>query len=391
MSSNYKKHALFVCIVPVLFLSVVAIANYCVDPLQFFACNESIGFYKNPRLQNSGLIRSYLDGPFDYDAVIIGTSLSENFDISKKYGNHSVKPIRLTMFGGYWKEHYLEAQAALETGRVKKVFWELRNRVYMEDNPTPFRSTKGFPEKLYTAKKSDFVGSISYLLNGNTSALTFDLLKNGAFNDQTVVTYNQWMNEHVVKGRFLLYNSLKKKGDRDDYVTNQRKVIGTGRKIGSPSFENFKRMLSLAVEYPSVEFSFFIPPVSLITSLGDNAWALYPIYIKALTSEISDLPNVKLFSFVTLKGIVNNNANYEDENHYGQGVNDFIFGAMLDGDDEITVKNVDKHLQMYHEMLEEWPVYSDFSQAIAFRPQQLTLLKQAASKMEKEFQEALGL
>ena len=375
MNTNYKAHALFLCVIPILLLSLVALINYAVDPLQLFRVNASIGLYKNQRFQNSGLIISYLNSDMGYDSIFIGTSLSENFDTERAYGDHEIRALRLTMVGGYWKEHEIVATAALETGKVKRVFWELWGETYMNDNKMPFRSTKGFPEKLYSNEQDGLTRAFSYLINGMTSTLSFDLLKNGKFNEFTPDDYSQWMHEHIVKGHFLDYNSAEKVTSLAALVKTQREKISRDKESTTNLFVNIDRLLLLIDAYPMVRFDLFVPPVSLVANVGETYWPKFANYVRYVSKKLAKRPNAHLFSFATLKGIVNNNANYEDTVHYGQGVNDFMMEEMLNGRNEITPRNVEKHIDIYYEMLLHWPFVSDYSSASSFRPDQLMLLQ----------------
>lgn len=72
------------------------------------------------RYQNPGLAKNY-----DYDNIIIGTSMTENFLPSQVDASLGGTTLKLSMEGSTVDEHYKIAKLALETGKVKQVLWGL--------------------------------------------------------------------------------------------------------------------------------------------------------------------------------------------------------------------------------------------------------------------------
>ena len=100
----------------------VALLTSIIDPLQFYhkATWYSPVFSTEQRYQNPGLARNY-----DYDTIIIGTSMTENFipaEVDKALGG---KTLKLSIRGSTADEHFKIASLALQTGKVKKVLWGL--------------------------------------------------------------------------------------------------------------------------------------------------------------------------------------------------------------------------------------------------------------------------
>ncbi len=379
---EYKKHSIFILAVSVLLLVAVVCFNRIIDPLQLYGVNDQIGLFNDQRFQNSGLIRSYMTGR---DTVFIGTSLSENFSTSGAFVEPDLRGLRLTMSGGYWQEHEVVCRAALATGKVRRVFWELRSSTYMHDAAKRFRSTKGFPKILYATGSAELIREGGYLLNPTISGLSMDLFVNGKFNDDTVGTYRQWINEHIEKGRFLQNNSSEKMREYQQGVVTARKTVSRNNEMQGLVFNNLDRLLALAALYPEVQFNLFLPPVSMISSASRWTPEKYPSYVRHIIAGVGKLPNVRLFAFTNLKGVVDNNANYEDAVHYGQAINDRILREMLDGQFEVTQADVEDHIDEFYDMISTWPFISDFSKATAYRPDQLILLKKAAERLGGEY------
>ena len=91
---NPKKFLIYLSILTVLILSVVATVSYYVDPFFQYRIKDN-SYLLNPQFVNPGLIRNH-----DYNTVIIGSSMIQNFDLSiirKKHPN--IKPLKAGLGG----------------------------------------------------------------------------------------------------------------------------------------------------------------------------------------------------------------------------------------------------------------------------------------------------
>lgn len=94
---------------------------YVIDPLQVYrAASYPPMFSEEERFQNPGLAKNY-----EYDTIIIGSSMTQNFvpsDVDRVFGG---KTLKLSIEGSTAHEQYLTAKLALSTGQVKRVIWGL--------------------------------------------------------------------------------------------------------------------------------------------------------------------------------------------------------------------------------------------------------------------------
>src|SRR5690606_23159968 len=139
-SSRYKRTLAVFLACSLLLSALLVLTAFVVDPLQVY---RKIDWYKpvfstEQRYQNPGLAKHY-----DYDTIIIGTSMTENFLPSVVDQAVGGKTMKLSIRGSTAGEHHEIAKVALETGKVKTVIWgldyfSLKSGVRDDQGPFPF-------------------------------------------------------------------------------------------------------------------------------------------------------------------------------------------------------------------------------------------------------------
>ena len=116
-------------------------------PLTFRTYSE---IYSNP-----GIAKNY-----DYNAVLLGSSMVENTDINELNGIFDCKTIKVTYAGGSSYNHKKILDTCYNSGhKIEKVFWALDEYALRTDKETP---RWPLPEYLYDDNK---INDVSYLLN----------------------------------------------------------------------------------------------------------------------------------------------------------------------------------------------------------------------------------
>ncbi len=147
--------------------------TYVVDPLQFFRRAWYAPVWStNERYQNPGLARSY-----DYDTVIIGSSMTQNFYPSYVDRVLGARTIKLSISGSTAHEQYLILRVALDTGKPKRVIWAIDDWAF-RGAPDRVRSDLGpFPFFLYDTNP---LGYVQYLFNGSIFSDALAILRDRA-------------------------------------------------------------------------------------------------------------------------------------------------------------------------------------------------------------------
>lgn len=292
--------------------------NAIVDPLQFYRASWlTPTFTFNQRYQNPGLAKNY-----PYDSVIIGTSYAENFTptlVNEKLGWHSLK---LAIEGGTLREQYLILKFALEKGKVNNVLWGIEvSRMGMD----PLEINEGFPLYMYDdALWNDYpywFSSDVFLRGART------LLVNAGLMDYpwTMDNINTWHHQFTYSeaNMWSQWRPVScQKRTRDDAV--QAYVEGFQINI-----------LSLIEAHPDVNFYLFYPPFSILRSIRYEQNGFMDLMLeakRAIFSQLSELPNVKLFDFLVAEEVTTDLNHYRDFGHYSRDVNAWML-------DQITQDN----------------------------------------------------
>lgn len=155
----YKKWCISVISIVMLAVIVIASITIYIDPL--FHYHEPLDNYEylinDERYQNDGITRN-----FQYDSIITGTSMAENFKTSEANEIFDAQFIKVPYSGGYYKEINDNIKRAYSSGKnIKYVIRSLDNNYLMcnEDSKNPIKT---YPMYLYN---NDIFDDVSYLLN----------------------------------------------------------------------------------------------------------------------------------------------------------------------------------------------------------------------------------
>lgn len=305
------------------------------DPLQFY---RKATWYKpflssDARYQNPGLAKNY-----DYDTIIIGTSMTQNFlpsEVGQALGGTAMK---LAIEGSTADEHYYTAKLALETGKVKRILWGLD---YFSLKANTKQASDQFPLYMYD---DVWWNDYNYLFNYSVYDQLFKSLYGKMFGnkDKDLEYLNNW-NDRAKFGADEVMKSYKTASQQDVYFGINEESLDVVQK----SFTD--NILSLVKAYPDVEFYFYYPPYSILrqTMWQESNAARFDNQItmrKWMFEQFADHKNVKLYDFQTETEWTYNLDLYKDLSHHSQNVNSWIAAAI--GRDDIkyrvTQENIDE-------------------------------------------------
>lgn len=334
---NSKKWLRIFLLFSFLGIGLVGLVNYIVDPFQQYRKSTfyKIFFGGNQRFKNPGFAKNY-----DYNSIIIGSSMTANFLISKS-SEILKNPIKFTIDGAAAHEIFLTLHTAF--GTDKKIQTVLI----------------GFD--IYALS-----GKIDRLQNGDNS-LPLYLYDLNIFNDylyllsfDTLVASAKAILRPIVKKDDILYNyenmyqwqHLEKNSFGKEKVLKQLKEEKVNKYATSKgySFENLKNsfdynFLSIVKKHPEINFIFFYPPYSILAfkQWQDNGTLEDILKFKLYAfSELSKFQNIKLYDFQTANQITTNLDNYRDFTHYHQNINSYIIDEIKNNNYLVNEKNVNE-------------------------------------------------
>jgi hypothetical protein len=296
--------------------------NWLVDPLHFF--HRPIlhhTFVDNQRYQNPGLAKNYV-----YDAVVIGTSHTENFSSKQIQTVLGWKSIPLSISGSTAREQNLVLNKALATGQLKNVLWGI-DYTSFHCEPTDFRRGADFPMYLYEETP---MTAVKYLLSRDT--LDFSRRALAGRGPTDLETLHTWPHKYEFSEKRVLeawkHERMFPERKAARYRTDGR------RSIYDAMAENVETNLIQVVKgNPDVTFHLFFPPYSILTYINDFAideeqFEGRLIFKEEVVRGLADCDNCRIHDFETAFEISHDLDNYKDLWHYGRHINDVIVEAI---------------------------------------------------------------
>lgn len=356
MREKSKWYLLEFFVITAATLLIIAKCVVEVDPFFHYHKPDTEKYYynlNNQRSQNDGILKH-----FDYNMLITGTSMTENFKATEAeeiWASEGAKVIKVPFEGGSYKEINDNLRKALEYNEnLHIIIRGLDMLQFMADKDSMRDDLGEYPDYLYDDNPWN---DVNYVFNRD---VIFNRVYPMLYNrDEYGITsfddYSRWM-------PFFAFGA--------DSVLGPYGEI-PGKNAGSPAAlteQEKERVLeqirqnvtSLADEYPDVTFYYFFTPYSIVWR-GENMenGSIYK-QIEAerlVIEEILKCENIKLYSFNNRTDITADLNHYKDAVHYAEWVNSLMLKWMYDGSYQLTKDNYEAYLE------EELAFYTSYDYA----------------------------
>ena len=333
-----KKYFFSTIVLCILFLAFFTLLTYIVDPYFHYHKPYSWQSYtldeKYQRYINNGIIKH-----FDYDAFIIGTSMTENTKTSEINNLFNVNSIKVPLSGASYKEINDNIIVALKNNKnVKKVFRSL-DLVKIFDTANYMRyNADHYPTYLYD---DNILNDINYIFNktilfNNTLP---NIKKTYIGKESTTFDeYSNWMDNYKFGKESVLSGYSRPKRKKISNITDLD-YQNINENIG-------QNVINITKEYPNIDFYFFYTPYSIIFWDEKNQTGeleKYLIALEYISSMLIEQENIHLYSFLDEYEIICNLDNYKDTMHYSEKINSQMLNWMKDNKGLLTKENYIKH------------------------------------------------
>ena len=339
-----KRCIIILCAV----LLLIAVLTAWLDP--FFHYHAPLqGFYyalKNERAQNDGIVKQ-----FDYDALITGSSITQNFKTSEMNELFDCHAVKTCFSGATYRELADLMDTALATHEIRYVVCCATDvsGTFIQDKDY-LQEAFDYPTYLYNDNPFD---DINYLLNRDVlSEYVLPMLARritgapGGITDFD--TYSAWSGQPYTYGDLPVYltDAIDKEVKQEALTEEERVTVR----------ENVEQnMIRIAREHPETVFCYFLPPFSYVY-WGDayaRGTARKQIEAEAYaTGLLLSCENIRLYSFAADADITFDASNYKDMTHYGEWINSLMLKAMAEDDAayRITRENADAYIANMREL-----------------------------------------
>lgn len=269
---------------------------------------------------------------FDYDSLIVGSSVAENYYngwFNEGFNCTAIKAVR--SYGATADLCYL-LDAAYEDHDLKYVFYSM-DTSSLAANPEPTYELTGSPMYLYN---DNYLDDVEYLYN---KGVLFEKIPYmaansvmGDYDDNNSFNWAQWkeFNEDMALGLYIRTAEIAPMKPADYYEDNLTANINLVR-------EQIEA-------HPKTQFKIFFPSYSMLYwdnlyRTGDLEAYLYNME-QAINSFIS-YDNAELYYFQDERAIVTDLDNYMDTLHFSPQINQYMAEQIIAGNenDRLTEDN----------------------------------------------------
>lgn len=311
-------------------LMAVALVAVIVDPYFHFHKPFSFLSYRlyEERYVNDGISRN-----FDYDAVITGTSMAQNFKPSEMDALLGTKSVKEPFSGaGYQELSQNLERALLRNKELKTVLWALDYNGLLRDYD--WQQYEEYPTYLYDENPFNdvrYVFNKSIFYHGVFPNVVMSLKKEAS---TSMDEYSAWKHETGLRHIMLSY-------DRENVSIPKEKEFGEEeRKLVTQTIQY--NIIDLVNQYPETEFILFYTPYSICYW---DALKIKGTIIKQTEAEkyatemLLQCPNVKLYNFFDQYDVICNTDYYNDDGHYSAEINSRILEWIAQGNGLLTSEN----------------------------------------------------
>ena len=333
----------------ILGLLAVAVPTVVIDPFfHYHGPLPGLAYeLKNERYQNDGILRY-----FSYDAVMIGTSMMANFKTTEMDGLFGVDSVKVSYFGGNYKEIGDALKVALKANPdIRMVLMTTDLSALIQDKDASYYGNAGdasyvyptfmidgdpFTDVYYILNKTilleDTLGTVRYTRAGGETT---------SFDD-----YSFW-EEGQVFGREAVLATYERppRSELSFRMSEEDKELVRGNVR--------QNVADIARAYPSVDFYVFIPPYSICYWDVQHQNGIAERDIDGMEVEIEELVgihNIRLFAFGDRQDIVCDLDNYKDQAHYSAAVNSELLRCMAAGEGRLTKDNYQDYIRRIREL-----------------------------------------
>lgn len=318
-----------------LFLTVIAAVVILIDP--FFHYHKPLFGLKevltDKEYQCIGTLRT-----FDYDSLIVGSSVAENYNngwFNDGFDCNAIKAIR--SYGATADLCYL-LDAAYEKHDLNYVFYSMDTASLAAD-PIPTYELTGCPMYLYN---KNYLDDVEYLYNKGVLMEKIPYMAAnsvmGDYNENDSYNWAQWkeFNQDMALGLYIRTAEIAPMKEKDYY----QDLLNA----------NLDLITAQIKAHPNTQFKIFFPAYSMLWwdnlyRMGDTEAYLYNM--EQTTETLLSYDNVEMFYFQDETEIITNLNNYMDTLHFSPEINQYMAEQIISGNNRLTRDN---YMQIFSDM-----------------------------------------
>lgn len=331
-------------------ICALGVIAFIVDPYMHYRMTYDKYFLRS-NLVTAGIIKNH-----DYDAVLIGSSMVQNFQMDSFREKLQSNPIKVTMGGIKFQEVEKMVELVNAANKCRKMFIGVDFYLFTQDGHDESR----FPDYL---SDNNVLNDYKYLLGYETWMrfmpidLVFYILPRAGiklppnFSDKTAIDKLDEWQHHFSFGR-------------EEIIKNYSSSV---RETSTPDIDDlYGRMTAKIDDYIAIfdfnngdrEYVFFFPPYSALfwhTSKVDKYFDVYMMAKAYIVEKLSEAPNVSVFDFQSIPQICDLD-NYKDSTHYIAEINEFMVDCFKLGEYKTTKETIGNNIRALEIMVKQFEI-----------------------------------
>lgn len=329
-------------IVMMLLMSVV----YIYDPFCYYRIPDNRYIVNNYRFLNAGIAKNA-----DYDSVIIGSSMTQNFNMDSFRKKLGINPIKLTVGAMSIEGMELTYNLVKDSGKAEKIFLcvDIPSLNKEKDNLSTYATY------LYNDTTAD---DYKYLLGYETwtRLLPISIAFNGMekagiklpafYGSYNIDNIGEWHSQAVYDENIVIKNYLK-----NNTGLSEQDTEGAYERMT----ENADRIIDIICK-DGKEVVLFFPPYSALfwhNTMKKGLFEDYSAVKSYIVNKVNEMTNVTVFDFQTISQTCDLN-NYKDITHYSAQINEYMVDCFANEQYIVTKETIDVNVEKLRKTVESF-------------------------------------
>ncbi|MBR3825354.1 MAG: hypothetical protein IKJ39_09165 [Lachnospiraceae bacterium] len=322
------------------FLGMIILIVVIFDP--FYHYHGPLGNLKAVLEERDYEVAGTLDH-FDYEAIILGTSIAENYNTNQFLENFGMQTIKAIRASGSNADLLYYLDRAYQSQDVKRVFYF----VDYYSLGSPLETTFASADTNYITNRNP-LDDIEYVLNKDVLLKKIPIQLAYSY----VLPYDEgeaysW---YATK-EFSRQAILSRYQPREDFLEME-----SIEKMDEIYYQNIELLYEKILAHPETEFDIVFSPASALW--WDDAYRggkaeqyLYLVYY--ITEKLQACENAKVY-FYQAEDVAFELEQFMDTVHFSEAVNRDICDKLAEDTGRITIENAEEKLRMMYDRVEEF-------------------------------------
>ncbi len=341
---NAKKWVISFLSLSIAIIFIMCSVTYFYDPFCYYRIPENRFIVNNYRFLNAGIAKNA-----DYDTVIIGSSMTQNFNMDSFRKKLNVNPIKLTVGAMSIEGMELTYNQVKDIGKAKKIFLciDVPSLNKEEDN------LESYATYLYNKTILD---DFKYLMGYETWArllplnILFDTGDKLGINlpdfygSKTIDNIGEWHSQAVYGKDVVMKQYLS-----NNIGLSKQNTVGVYGRMK----KNADHIIDLVCK-DGQDTVLFFPPYSALFWYNSMESQMFEEYTKIksyIVNKVDGMSNVAVYDFQPFSQICDLD-NYKDITHYSAKINEYMVDCFANKQYIVTSETIDDSNNILREMVE---------------------------------------